>query len=98
MMLHLTAYQSKNLESMVASAIEPMMDAIETFARRIEKREKRELWATRPGRGGPGRPPKRRGPGRPPKRRGPGRPPQRRGPGRPPKLQGRSRGPGRPPK
>lgn len=95
MMLHLTAYQTKNLESLVASAIEPLMEALDEFARRMEKMEKRILWATRPGRRGPGRPPKKRGPGRPPKKRGPGRPKgskNKRGPGRPPKK----RGPGRP--
>ncbi len=85
MMLHLTAYNSKNLESMVTSAVEPLMDTLGDFSRRMEKLEKRVAWATRPGRRPPGRPPKKRGPGRPPKRRGPGRPPKRRGPGRPPK-------------
>lgn len=100
MMMHLTAYQAKNLESLVEGALEPMMDAFEGFARRLEKMEKRVAWATRPNRRGPGRPPKKRGPGRPPKYatsgRGPGRPPKRRGPGRPPKYA--RRGPGRPPK
>jgi len=97
-MMHMTAYQAKNLESLVEAALEPMMDAFETFARRLEKMEKRVAWATRPNRRGPGRPPKKRGPGRPPKYayRGPGRPPKRRGPGRPPKYP--RRGPGRPPK
>ncbi len=102
-MMHLTAYQSRNLETMVAGAIEPIMDALEDFSRRMEKLEKRIAWATRPGRRGPGRPPKKRGPGRPPKKRGPGRPPKKRGPGRPPKKRGpgrppKKRGPGRPPK
>lgn len=87
MMLHLTAYNAKNLEAMVASAVEPMMGALDDFARRMEKLERRVAWATRPGRRGPGRPPKRRGPGRPPKKRGPGRPPKKRGPGRPPKRR-----------
>lgn len=97
MMLHLTAYQTKNLESLVSTAVEPLMDALDEFARRMEKMEKRILWATRPGRRGPGRPPKTRGPGRPPKTRGPGRPPKQRGPGRP-KGSKNKRGPGRPPK
>ncbi len=99
MMLHLTAYQTKNLEALVSNAVEPLMDALEDFARRMEKMEKRILWATRPNRRGPGRPPKKRGPGRPPKKRGPGRPKgskNKRGPGRP-KGSKNKRGPGRPP-
>lgn len=103
MMLHLTAYQAKNLESLVSNAMEPLFDSLEEFSRRMKKLEKRVAWATRPNRRPPGRPPKKRGPGRPPKKRGPGRPPKKRGPGRPPKKRGpgrppKRRGPGRPPK
>lgn len=105
MMLHLTAYQAKNLESLVTNAMEPLFDSLDDFSRRMKKLEKRVAWATRPNRRPPGRPPKHRGPGRPPKylSRGPGRPPKRRGPGRPPKYRGpgrppKRRGPGRPPK
>ncbi len=87
MMLHLTAFQARNVENTIASAIEPLIDTLGDFRRRMEKLEKRVAWATRPGRRGPGRPPKRRGPGRPRKARGPGRPPKRRGPGRPPKHE-----------
>ena len=97
MMLHLTAYQARNLETMVTQAVEPLMESIEDFSRRMKKLEKRVAWATRPNRRPPGRPPKRRGPGRPPKLGRPvGRPRKRRGPGRPPKYA--RRGPGRPPK
>ena len=95
-MLHLTAYQAKNIEGVVVDAMEPLFDSIADFGRKLKKMEKRVAWATRPNRRPPGRPPKKRGPGRPPKypKRGPGRPPKKRGPGRPPKR----RGPGRPPK
>lgn len=112
MMLHLTAYQAKNLEAMVVQAMEPLMESLDDFSRRMKKLEKRVAWATRPNRRPPGRPPKKRGPGRPPnprpvgrppKKRGPGRPPKKRGPGRPPNKRGpgrppKRRGPGRPPK
>lgn len=86
MMLHLTAYQAKNLEAMVLQAMEPLTDSLEEFSRRMRKLEKRVAWATRPNRRPPGRPPKRRGPGRPAKGRGPKGPAKGRGPGRPPKF------------
>jgi len=83
MLLHLTAYQTKTLEATIADAVVPLLETLADFGRRMEQLEARVAWATRPGRRGPGRPPKKRGPGRPPKKRGPGRPRKKRGPGRP---------------